>query len=247
MKHFERLDDKDILYICNEIGGNNLRKYYTKFPKEFSKLKKGFRVEGLTDSQLINLTFDNRNKPLVRSLIDEHLNVWLKQINKIQENSMNKESLASVLASSHFHEKPQIYFILSMSKLDSIKEEMICTICDTCKSLGQLEATNDNKTENIVSSIDEQGEKIIAYEKILNKQASDLKELNLSYRYDLENLKTENGSLAKELNDTRILLDGCSPKNLEKNKEYQFTSVCEVYSLDGEKRLKRRLIAESCG
>ena len=47
MKYTELLNDEDIQYICKAISGKNFKKIFADSPKEFTRIKPGFRPNSM--------------------------------------------------------------------------------------------------------------------------------------------------------------------------------------------------------
>ena len=52
MKYIMDLTNEDIKYICTVIPCQETAAYFKKYPKEFTKIRPGFRVKSLNDDML---------------------------------------------------------------------------------------------------------------------------------------------------------------------------------------------------
>lgn len=111
------LSSDEILYICQHIPTKEIRIYFKKNPKEFTKIKPGFRASSLSDGDAIELLCRNTTSPFVTSFISIWVKTWLEQIEDYRralekEGHSTDESLIRALPESIFSENIDLYFKL---------------------------------------------------------------------------------------------------------------------------------------
>lgn len=80
MKYTELLNDEDIQYICKAISGKNFKKIFADSPKEFTRIKPGFRPNSMSDEEAVEIAIKNFNKEFVRGFVEVMIKQWLKEI-----------------------------------------------------------------------------------------------------------------------------------------------------------------------
>jgi hypothetical protein len=115
MNYMTELIENDLKYICSVIPYEETTKYFNKYPKEFSKIKPGFRVTSLNEKEVTEILFFFRNKPFISTFIVKHINIWLKEIEaalmEVKDKGFNTEaSYINVLAQSVFSQNIPLYF-----------------------------------------------------------------------------------------------------------------------------------------
>ena len=71
MKYTELLNDDDVQYICKAISGKNFKKIFADSPKEFARIKPGFRPNSMSDEDAVEIAIKNFNKEFGREYGDE--------------------------------------------------------------------------------------------------------------------------------------------------------------------------------
>ena len=81
MKNYiDSLTKEELRYICERIGGKNLRDDYKRNTKTFNKYKPGFRPGNLSDDETYNLHVQIKIA-FVANLLNSH-DEWLKEISE---------------------------------------------------------------------------------------------------------------------------------------------------------------------
>ena len=109
MKYTELLNDEDIQYICKAISGKNFKKVFVDSPKEFTRIKPGFRPNSMSDEYAIEIAIKNFNKEFVRGFVEVMIKQWLKEIEaNIKSLQMEghdyEDAVALTLLDSYFAE-----------------------------------------------------------------------------------------------------------------------------------------------
>ena len=82
-EYTELLNDEDVQYICKAISGKNFKKIFADSPKEFTRIKPGFRPNSMSDEDAVEIAIKNFNKEFVRAFIEVMIKQWLKEIELI--------------------------------------------------------------------------------------------------------------------------------------------------------------------
>jgi hypothetical protein len=91
------LTEDEIKYVCSVIPLKVSVSHFKRFPKEFAKVKPGFRQTSIKNQdQMSELLFKNRNLSFISSYIETMINRWVDDINKeiarLTESGESKES-----------------------------------------------------------------------------------------------------------------------------------------------------------
>ena len=69
MNYLIDLTKEEIRYICTVVPFKEVSAYFRKYPKEFTKLKPGFRVKSLDEDTVIRTLYDFRNRDFIASFL----------------------------------------------------------------------------------------------------------------------------------------------------------------------------------
>ena len=75
-----KLTKAEIEYLCRQVAPREIRSYFQKFPKDFTRIRPGFRPNSLSDEDAINLMIRNSEKPFIWSFIENTVKIWLGEI-----------------------------------------------------------------------------------------------------------------------------------------------------------------------
>lgn len=123
MKYTELLNDEDIQYICKAISGKNFKKIFADSPKEFTRIKPGFRPNSMSDEEAVEIAIKNFNKEFVRGFVEVMIKQWLKEIEANFESLQMEDydyedAVALTLLDSYFAENVKLYFKLAQAEKD---------------------------------------------------------------------------------------------------------------------------------
>lgn len=115
MNYLLDLTKEEIKYICSEIPFQESVAYFRRYPKEFTKLKPGFRVKSLTRKDVVKTLYDFRNRDYIASFIVKHINRWIEEIeeelsHKSNEGMDAEMAYIDVLSRSFFAKNVPLYF-----------------------------------------------------------------------------------------------------------------------------------------
>ncbi len=115
MNYLTDLTKEEIKYVCTVIPFKEVSTYFRKYPKEFSKLKPGFRVKSLNEDTVIRTLYDFRNKDFIASFLFKHIDRWIEEIDrelvKALESELDQEAAyIDVLSRSFFSGNVALFF-----------------------------------------------------------------------------------------------------------------------------------------
>lgn len=115
MNYLTDLTKEEIKYVCTVIPFKEVSTYFRKYPKEFSKLKPGFRVKSLNEDTVIQTLYDFRNRDFIASFLFKHIDRWIEEIDrelvKALESELDQEAAyIDVLSRSFFSGNVALFF-----------------------------------------------------------------------------------------------------------------------------------------
>ena len=195
MNYLKDLTKEELKYICTVIPFQNAIAYFKRHPKEFTKIRPGFRPVSLTEEAVIKTLYDYRNKDFIALFIIKHIDRWIKEIDEELEKAIEegkKEELAyiEVLSQSFFAENISLYF-----KIKGIeKSEDYLMILGTAV---EYQAVNYKRNQEEIRKLKKQQKEITDVRESLENKISEiekkyanLKDQELDQRNKLQN-KTE--------------------------------------------------------
>ena len=179
---------EEIKYICTVIPHQETVSYFRKYPKEFTKLRPGFRVKTLNEDMVTRTLYEFRNRDFVTSYLNKHIDRWIKEI----EEEMEKAKEAGLdMEASYINVLSRSFFAGNIALFFKIKgEEKSKDYLKVLSSAVAYEADNRKKEEEELDSIKK---KMIG----LTENQTELKQKIVDGQKRLENLKI----CEKELNE----------------------------------------------
>ncbi len=115
MNYLIDLTKEEIKYICTVIPFQEVTAYFRKYPKEFTKLRPGFRVKFLDENIAIRTLYDFRNRDFIASFLVNYIEQWVKEIDeeleKALKNGLDQEAAyIDVLSRSFFSKNVTLFF-----------------------------------------------------------------------------------------------------------------------------------------
>lgn len=248
------LTDSEVEYLCELITPKEIKLYFQKHPSAFAELQSGFRAKALTDQRAIDLIVRNRHKNFVAEFLISFIEKYLKEVrDKIalcqETGATNDVAMIQTLAdSSVFHSHVELYFKLEERP---IPEEYVTLITATVALLHEKEAGKDGEQsadveladslERVQRKLTEEHEK---YVHMRDRLESD----KLGVQQELEYAQAELSEAATKIAQMQAELDRFHrreeyadiPQESETNKDYPYTSLCQVMrNSTGQVWLKR--------
>ena len=115
MNYLIDLTKEEIKYVCTVIPFKEASAYFKRYPKEFNKLRPGFRVKSLDEDTIVRILYDFRNRDFIASFLNKHIDRWIKEIDKeiakACENGLDQEAVyIDVLSRSFFSKNVALFF-----------------------------------------------------------------------------------------------------------------------------------------
>lgn len=228
MSDFSVLTNEEYSRICAAIPHGTIIEYFKKNPKEFFKIRPGFRATALKMETTVKLMVKFRQNSFISSFVEHIVNEWLVEISEAisdyqKDGETEISSYIRALSQSFFVNNISAYFKLSEKefsdedivliqniisllndydeKLQKIEDELEKTL----QELNEYKSASKSAIAKSTRRLDEATSQI----KKLNEKNDELKKIdslykdaqcNLDkYRSDVEELKKHNASLNEKL------------------------------------------------
>lgn len=167
MNNFSSLSEEAYKRICSEIPHKTIVGYFQKNPKEFSKIRPGFRANALQNKDAIRLLVLNRERGFISSFVEGIVNDWIEEIKSVvreyQENGESEiVSYVHTLSQSFFSDNVPAFFKLIDKDFDEDQLKMISELVLLVKKL-------DEKQRDLEASVAEFEAKLQNSEKIAER------------------------------------------------------------------------------
>lgn len=148
MNYLSQLTEDEVHFICSVLPYKETVAYFTRHPKEFTKIRPGFRANAISKYNVSNLLFSYRNKLFISKFIEKYIGVWLSQIQehirKCLEDGESKDlAFIHTLPFCFFADNVNLYFNLVN---EEYPEEYIALLSVTVKVI--KESTNKQERLN---------------------------------------------------------------------------------------------------
>lgn len=211
MNYLSVMNEDEIKYVCSVIPLSDSVGYFRKYPKEFAKVKPGFRATSFKDQEHISeILFHNRNQHFISYFIEEHISQWLDEIGKAVKEKIDKDeskelALLQTLPYCYFADNIGLYFKLTKEvyteEILSLLSESVKIIKAAAEKREQIENELNIKSEEVNRLTSDvlqlQNEK----NKTNRKMREFLDEIKMFKRAnaELEKSRTEIGSLEQTI------------------------------------------------
>lgn len=253
MVKLTELSQDEIKYICGNISPLLVRDYFQNFPKEFGKIRPGFRAEKMSDSDTMSVLVKNVNRPFISTFLEKFISDWLSQIEKHyqeleDEGFSHGEALLKTIPESVFCDDCNLYFKLTGQNYD---EDYICLFRDALTLArktaeeekeeypdnGEVSASEmleeaSTKIQELSAELDKSRKYGDSLKKSLQKSeehASILQEDNESVRDRLQEAESVITDMQAELDHYRYL-DRYADEGFQQDdfRQFQFVSIGQV-------------------
>lgn len=268
MNYIKELTKEELKYICSVIPFQLACDYFKKNPKEFTKLRPGFRVKTLKEDTVVRTLFDFRNTDFIASFLTKVIDQWMdaisEELKKMIEKGLDQETAyIDVLSQSFFSGNVRLYFKI---KSEEKSEEYLLVLsaavnyqADRKKKKNDELSLLKKKGEETDKAVEDLNIKIADEEKKterLRKNAADLKKILEEKNALIEREKAENARLSEDIRTLDVKLKKAEEEEARKAEEFiQKTALLieqsEVYEkqlIDYKKRLEESegVIKEYC-
>lgn len=113
-----KLTMPEIEYLCHQMSPKEIRIYFQRHPKDFARIRPGFRPNSLSDEDVINLMIRYHDKPFIWSFVENTIKIWLTEIDDFRKEKEEsgftpEESLLLAIPQSVFAENVELFISLS--------------------------------------------------------------------------------------------------------------------------------------
>lgn len=231
MNYLKELTKEEIEYICRTIPFNVASGYFRRYPKEFTKIRPGFRVKSLTEDMVARTLYDFRTRDFIETFIIEVVNQWIKEIDEeldktIQEGITQEAAYIEVLSQSFFAENVPLYFKIKEEKSEEYLHIMSDAVLyqaqknkynrDEISQLKKREAEIDKRVEDLNDKFSEEKKKADR----LRKNAIDLKTAFEEKSTIVESEKQKNADLIRDISALEKKLVKAEADSAKKDKEF---------------------------
>lgn len=251
MNYISLLTQDEIETICNQISGKGFKTLFQKKSKEFSKIKPGFRPNGISEKDAVSLGIKYIDKPFISSFVNTVVEKWLEEIDEFYANLISNgrgedESMAETLLESYFSENIDLYFKLTERDADEV---YIAKIRETMADIAAQADENKQEEQALwpdatyeAEDFREQLKKNTEQLNIYKDQVQSLKDEKASMEQDLadaqariQKLQQDKQEMEAELTSFRARIQYDDIEEVPTAIEYQdfdYTSLCEVSAPD---------------
>lgn len=130
MKYLQIMNEDEKRYICEVIPSDHVKDYVKKNPKEYVKIRPGFRASALKSSDASSFLYNNCSRPFIESFINKHIEMWLEEIKNhieglMEEGSSRIEAYVETFPNSYFANNVELYFKLIGEDISAEKAEVL--------------------------------------------------------------------------------------------------------------------------
>lgn len=249
-----KLNKTGIEYLCRQMSPKEIKSYFQKFPKDFTRIKPGFRPNALSDDDAINLMIRHSDKPFIWSFIENTVKLWFSEIDGFRKEQERKgatqeESLLMAIPQSVFADNVELFVLLSG---ESYTSEYMLLLKTATAMLGKADlsipatAVDNNPTAaeeiieltNTVKRLEEE----LGIEKAAHSATAQslteavdnnalLQQSLAAAESRLDSAATRTVQMQEELELLRKLSQYADSDNIDtSDPEYEYTSICQVYS-----------------
>lgn len=249
-----KLNKTGIEYLCWQMSPKEIKSYFQKFPKDFTRIKPGFRPNALSDEDAINLMIRHSDKPFIWSFIENTVKLWFSEIDSFRkEQEKNgatvEESLLMAIPQSVFADNVELFVMLSgesyttdyllllksataMLRKADLATAVTATDVDPIAAEDIAELTN--KVMQLEGELEtEKAARITATQALTEAMENNalLQQSLTAAESRLDSAATRTVQMQEELELLRKLAKYADSDNVDSSDpEYEYTSICQVYS-----------------
>ncbi|TCL62317.1 hypothetical protein EDC14_102661 [Hydrogenispora ethanolica] len=225
MNYLSQLIKDELRYICLVVPYQDTIAYFSKNPKQFVKIRPGFRVKAISKDMASELLFDFSSKPFISYFIEKHISDWLSQIkkhynNRIEAGDSKDVAFLNTLPFCFFAENVGLYFKLIN---EEYSEEYIALMGAAIKSIKEVTDERDRLSKE------------------LKTRDSDIRNLHTelnSAKLELDRTRTESNKRLSEIDAFKIKLAGLQGLRIAASKDKQKIDSLENEIITYEETIK---------
>lgn len=149
MNYLPLLTEDEVSYICSIIPHHDTIEYFKHNPKEFARIRPGFRAISISKEEANVLLFRYHNRNFISSFVEKHISKWISQIQEyfakcIDDGERKDIALIHTLSFCVFNDNIQLYFKLVN---EDCSEEYISLMSATIKAVNEVSKKQDELKE----------------------------------------------------------------------------------------------------
>jgi len=230
MRHFSKLSEEEIKYICSNIPRERIKTYFNRNGKEVTKLRPGYRPQTLAEQD--DVLFEYHDKKFIYEFIEKNIESWLTEISKevdlyVSDGHTKEFAYVNILPNSFFCENIPLYFKLISENYSNDEIKLWILLQEIVLSI-KNENKNSNKY-NLESIYFEMKHILEKYEKNLEQSKVNTNDEYVQLKLTLEKLENNISDKDEKLNilKTEIEKHETNIKNLKKEMAYYDEKVSE--------------------
>lgn len=206
MDYLSLLTKEEVNALCGVISGKTIRKLFIENPKEFGKIKPGFRANKISEDEAVSLASQNINRPFLKFFLNRYTEDLLKygehNISALKlQGQVEEQAIAETLADSPFNGHIELYFKLvgrSVDKeyIDDIKERILAL-----KNKDETLSSNDTEKVSSEQKISELEQKVTELNLQITDLVADSEHKENEYAEKRQALEENNSKLEKKLEE----------------------------------------------
>lgn len=198
MNYLQQLTEEEINYVCSVIPYKHVVRYFKTYPKEFAKIRPGFRPTSLNASAAIKILKKYHDRKFINSFLEKTIDKWLVEIEECLEQYMNEGesfelSCLHTLPKSYFADNVALYFKLSQKEysedfitLMDIVVKDIKAKYENSQQIDELEKEFEEERLELNSIIDKQKKEIYREKQKSSDRDNEINELSYSLKQTTE-------------------------------------------------------------
>ena len=212
MSYLTKMTDEELQYICDVIPYEDVQGYFRHNPKQFGKIRPGFRVTSVTKDNAAKILYATKSSHFVSSFLEKHISIWLSEIEAhisacMEDGDSLDMAYAHTLPHSFFSENYSLFFKLiekekSEDYLDLLRELvlMVSKEKERSKHDDVLMQTN---TDSEPTCIAEQTQIINMLTELLSEKEQECADLTA----EVQQTRTLRIALSSERSLSQLLMD----------------------------------------
>jgi len=252
----KKLAKQEIEYLCQQMSPKKIRAYFQKYPKDFTKIRPGFRPNALPDADAINILIRNSDKPFIWSFIDDTVKRWIGEIadyrkEKEQNGSSAEEALLLAIPQSVFADNVELYLALCGEDYSSDYVLLLKSAATLLKKAVLLPTPGDSIV--VSKEVEEKIEELTKKNEQLQVDLDTEKFAHTNTIQVLAGATAHNAFLQQSLTSAESRIDVAATRIVQMQEElellrklakyadsdaddassdteYEYTSICQVYS-----------------
>ena len=152
MRYLLQLTEEELEYICSVIPYADVVKYLNTCPKEFGKIRPGFRPKSIKTSETTHFLLNNHEKLFISNFLEKTIEQWLCQIEERLKHYMDEGecfefSCLHILPNSPFADNVALYLKLSNKEYSADYAKIMSTAVSFIKASSHNNQENDKLKE----------------------------------------------------------------------------------------------------